>query len=215
MKESYFIHQNSFYTGNLLLMVLIFCHISLYAGNKSEQPYPIVMFGNSLTANGHWDKGLGRSDVKNSGTGGFTTSHFVWIIQDQVLKYQPKICFLEGGINDIGVGIPLERTFQNYQSLVDTLLSHHIIPVLQSTLYVNFTNNEKENMHHNQMVESLNVFLQSLATSRNIMFIDLNQYLSENKKLKKEYTTDGVHVNEAAYRIWYAELEKVLTQKGI
>ena len=66
------------------------------------------MFGNSITANGKWGDGLNRLDVKNSGTGGFTTSHFVWTINDQVLQYHPKICFLEGGINDIGVGIPLD-----------------------------------------------------------------------------------------------------------
>lgn len=206
---------NSFCTRNLLLAVLIFCTISLFAGNGSGQQYTIVMFGNSITANGQWDTGLGRSDVKNSGTGGFTTSHFVWIMKDQVLKYQPKVCFLEGGINDIGVGIPLERTFKNYESLVDTLLSHHIIPVLQSTLYVNFTNNEKENIHHNQMVESLNAYLKKLAASRNIEYIELNNDLSYNHRLKKEYTTDGVHVNDAAYMIWFAELKKVLKRKGI
>lgn len=183
--------------------------------NVPSEHFNIVMFGNSITANGKWGIGINRTDIKNSGTGGFTTSHFVWIIKDQVLKYQPKICFLEGGINDIGVGIPLERIYKNYESLVDTLLNHKIIPVLQSTLFVNFPNNEPENIHHNQMVGSLDTFLQNLAASRNIEYLDLNKYFSENKKLKKELTIDGIHVNEAAYKIWYAELEKVLRRKGI
>lgn len=216
MKELYSPKQIRSFTTGILMAVLFFCTISLFAGNRTDQQqYKIVMFGNSITANGNWDTGLGRADVKKSGTGGFTTSHFVWIMKDQVLKYQPEICFLEGGINDIGVGIPLERIYKNYESLVDTLLSHKIIPVLQSTLFVNFQDNEKENTHHNQMVESLNTFLQSLAKSRNIEFMDLNKYFSENNKLKKEYTTDGVHVNEAAYKIWYTALAEILKHKGI
>lgn len=188
---------------------------SQLAENDLQQQYNIVMFGNSITANGKWDKGLTRQDVKNSGTGGFTTSHFVWIIKDQVLKYQPKICFLEGGINDIGVGIPLERIYKNYESLVDTLIRHKIIPVLQSTLYVNFPNNEVENNHHNSMVDSLNIFEKNLSESRRIEYLDLNKFLSKNKKLKMEYTTDGVHVNDEAYRIWYSELKEVLKRLGI
>lgn len=215
MKEFHFPKQDYLNKKGILLIVLLVCSNSQYADNTTQQSYNIVMFGNSITANGKWDTGLGRADVKNSGTGGFTTSHFVWIIQDQVLTYQPDICFLEGGINDIGVGIPLERIYQNYQSLIDTLLSHKIIPVLQSTLFVNFPDNEKENNHHNQMVENLNTFLQSLAKSRKIEFMDLNQYFSENNRLKIEFTTDGVHLNEAAYKIWYAALEEVLKSKGI
>ena len=48
------------------------------------------MFGNSLTGNGKWS-GLQRIDVKNCGTGGFTTSHFVWIINDKVLSNRNNI----------------------------------------------------------------------------------------------------------------------------
>lgn len=182
--------------------------------NVDQPSYKVIMFGNSLTANGKWSDGVGRSDVKNSGTPGFTTSHFVWIIKDKVLQYTPTICFLEGGINDIGVGIPLERTYENYTSLVDTLLAHNIIPVIQSTLYTNFPNNASQTTHHNQMVESLNTFLKELATSRGIVYLDLNKFFSENKKLKPAYTQDGVHVNAEAYKIWYEEVKRILKEKG-
>lgn len=183
--------------------------------NTDQPSYKVIMFGNSLTANGKWSDGTGRSDIKNSGTGGFTTSHFVWIINDKVLQYKPAICFLEGGINDIGVGIPLERTYKNYTSLVDTLLAHKITPVIQSTLYTNFPNNASQTTHHNQMVESLNTFLKDLATSRGILYLDLNKFFSENKKLKPVYSLDGVHVNAEAYKIWCEEVKRVLKENGV
>lgn len=49
------------------------------------------MFGNSLTENVKWSDGLQREDVKNSGTGGFTTSHFALIINDKVLSNRNNI----------------------------------------------------------------------------------------------------------------------------
>lgn len=181
---------------------------------KGRSPYNIVMFGNSITAHGKWSQVLHRNDVKNSGTPGFTTSHFVWIIQQEVLQYHPKICFLEGGINDIGAGIPLARIYRNYQSLVDTLLAHKIEPVLQSTMYVNHPD-EAVNIADNAMVDSLDIYLQELAKSRKLTYIDLNKHFSANKRLKKEYTVDGVHVIQDAYKIWAKEVEAVLKERGL
>jgi len=169
------------------------------------------MFGNSLTAEGKWNSELKRFDIKNSGRSGFTSSHFVWILQDAVLKYKPKICFIEGGINDIGTGIPLSRTYENYETIVDILIQHQIEPVLQSTLYVN----KPDDSVTNSKVESLNYFLSNLASKRNIIYLDLNQYLSENKKLRIEYTRDGVHLRQSTYKIWAHEIDKIIKNKWI
>lgn len=175
----------------------------------------IVMFGNSLVEGGeNWKGKLSRDDVRSSGKGGFTTSHFVWLLDEQVIKHQPKICFLEGGINDIGVGIPLGRIKQNYQSMVDALLDNNIIPVLQSVLYVNQPE-EQDNVSKAQEIDEVNAFLQKMAKSKGIIYIDLNAQLSDNKRLKKEFTTDGIHLTGDAYKIWSDEVKKVLDSKGI
>ncbi len=47
--------------------------------NKKEKA-TIVLFGDSIIKGGKWNDLLGRSDVKNSGFGGFTTSHLRWLI---------------------------------------------------------------------------------------------------------------------------------------
>lgn len=176
--------------------------------------YKIVMFGNSLIENGKdWNQKLNRNDVKNSGRGGFTTSHFVWLLDDHVIKYQPKICILEGGVNDMGVGIPIERIKQNYQNMVDRLLEKNITPVLNGVFYVN-QESETENVAKAGMIDEINTFLEQLAASKNIPYIDLNPQLSENKRLKKEFTTDGVHLTEAAYKIWAEDIDKIITSKN-
>ena len=192
--------------------------MKLTTGSSSDNDvndYNVVMFGNSLIeGGGNWNEKLGRSDVRNSGRGGFTTSHFVWLLNDHVMKYKPEICFLEGGINDMGVGIPADRIKQNYQHMVDRLLENNIIPVINGVLYVN-QENEKENEEKAKMIDDVNAFLKQLAASKNIIYIDLNPQLSENKRLKKEFTTDGVHLTPAAYKIWSEEIKKVIRSKNI
>ena len=177
---------------------------------ESTRNYNIVMYGNSITAGGNWNKELCRRDIKNCGTCGFTTSHFLIGLKVQVVDYKPKICFVEGGINDILVGIPLSRTFKNYESIIDTLVKYKIKPVIQSTLYILYNDG-----YTNFKVDSLNCFLVDLSRRKGISYIDLNKSLSENRRLKNVFTTDGIHINENAYQIWAQEVKKVLKLMGI
>jgi alpha-glucosidase len=180
------------------------------AGQRRQ--YRIIMFGNSLIENGgDWAKRLNQADVRNSGRGGFTTSHFVWLLNDHVIKYKPKICFLEGGINDIGAGIPLERIKQNYQSMIDTLLAHHIRPVLNAVLYTNQPGQPEDRKRNADMIDDINTYLRKLSQENNIPMIDLNPQLSNDRTLASRYTTDGVHLTEKAYAIWVQAIQNVLS----
>jgi len=186
----------------------------IYDSAVIQSSYSIIMLGDGFTSGGIWNKDLNRVDIKNSGNGGFTTSHFIWTLNDHVIKYNPKICFIEGGINDIGLGIPLNRTFMNYQSIVDSLLQHQIEPVLQSVFYSDYPN-ANESSQKKSKVDSLNIYLSRLAIKKKITYIDLDQYLSENGKLKKELTKEDYRINELGYKIWAKEVEKILNKKGI
>lgn len=164
----------------------------------------IVQFGDSIIKGGNWNDLLGRSDIKNSGFSGFTTSHLRWLIQKNVIEFNPEICLIEGGINDIGVGIPLERTMTNYKSLIDTLISNNITPIVQSTLYV------VDDPYKRVMVDSLNNFLIEYCDQKSIKYLDINSKLSTDIGLKPEYSTDGTHINENAYYVWAKEIKEVL-----
>lgn len=164
----------------------------------------IVMFGNSLTAQGNWNTLLRRSDIKNSGFNGYTTSHFVTLINSHVIDQKPKICFLEGGINDIMVGIPLKRIKSNFTELIDKLLENNIVPVVQSTLY------QENNPQSKIQIDNLNNFLVQYCKSNDIIYLDINSKLSTNTGLKPEYSVDGTHINKEAYEIWAIEIKSVL-----
>lgn len=172
----------------------------------SQKQAEIVMFGDSITEWGKWNELLRRNDVKNSGFGGFTTSHFNWLIEEHVVGYSPKYCFIQGGINDIGVGIPLERTKANYKRLIKRMVSAGIIPIVQSTFY------QVNRPHRKAVIDELNEFLKSYCESTAIEYLDVNSKLSTDTGLKPEYSSDGTHINYNAYVIWAEEIAVILRE---
>lgn len=203
-------------TLNILLAIGILITLfkfksEILAKISASRSHAVVMFGDSLIFNANWNVELNRNDIYNAGTPGFTTSHFVWLVHDKVIKHKPKICFVEGGINDIAVGIPLTRTFTNFVSIIDTLLAYKIEPVLQSTLYINSDTDTLTNLK----VDTLNIYLKNLAKKRNIDFIDLNASLASNGKLKRNLTFDGIHLKKEGYKIWAPRLTALLKKKKL
>jgi len=169
----------------------------------------IVMYGNSLTYKGDWQKLLFRFDVRNEGQDGFTTDELKNVLQQHVISHQPKTCFLEGGINDIFQQIPLPVIEANYTYMVDTLLKHGIEPVVQSTLYVDSVPESVTN----QKVDSFNIILRQMCAERGVKYLNLNSLLSKNKRLKTEINTDDIHLNKKGYLLWRELVKEVLKTK--
>jgi lysophospholipase L1-like esterase len=169
----------------------------------------IVMFGNSLTAQGKWVELLARTDVLNSGFPGLCTYHFLGLLQNNVIDKHPEICFVEAGINDITVGVSAEKIQENYALILKTIQKNNIRPVVTLTLY------ERTDPVSKAEVDRLNRFLVLYCQKNRIDYIDMNHFLSDSTGLKAAYSVDKTHLNEAAYKIWAREIEKILEQKGV
>ena len=201
---------------NVFLITLVTILAFWFRGELRQKFSPhvktnIVMLGTSLTSGGRWNLELKRKDIVNSGFGGSTSAHFLWEIKKNVLDYKPKICFIEGGTNDVLIGVPLYRTFINYKILLDTLIKNNIEPVLTGTFFLRLPNDAEMNSR----IDSLDKFMKETAAHRHLEYIDLNKDISENNRLKEEYSGDGVHIKRKAYKFWLAEVEKILSKKGI
>lgn len=203
-------YRNKTHTNSTLRyivsLICILLAIALTAQTNQQQSGKIVMFGNSIIRQANWGKLLNRNDVINSGFSGFTTSHFVWLLKDHVIAYHPSICFLEGGINDIGVGIPLRRIKKNYKSIIDTLRANHITTVVHSVLY------QRNNPTSKRTIDRLNKFLMAYSKKRNCIYLDINSKLCDKKELKKEYAKDNTHINDAAYAVWASMIKPILNR---
>ncbi|CAG4989305.1 hypothetical protein DYBT9275_00264 [Dyadobacter sp. CECT 9275] len=171
--------------------------------------YRILMYGNSITAQGKWVELLERTDVLNSGLPGQCTYHFRQLLKSHVIERHPEICFVMGGINDITYGVAQEKIRANYQAILDTLVKNKITPVVTLTVY---EQNDPVSMSE---IKSLNDFLIQYCKLNHIRYIDLNRYISDTTGLKSEFAKDKTHLNEKAYEIWAKEIRQVLKEKKI
>jgi lysophospholipase L1-like esterase len=167
----------------------------------------IVMLGDSITAGVEWNELLGIPDIANRGIGSDTTEGFYNRLEN-IYKIKPKICFIMGGINDIGYGIPVETILQNIEMIIEGLHENGIKPIIQSTLYVS---NKVENWRDkNNNVDKLNNGLKNICVKNGIIFVDINGTLSANGSLIDRYTYDGVHLNGSGYNEWKKLIESII-----
>lgn len=185
-----------------------FSRIELFAVEKAQKS--IVMLGNSLTEFGQWDTILERADVANRGIGSDITEGYINRM-NYVFNLDPKICFIEGGVNDLGRKVPQDSIIRNLVILIDTLRRKGIVPVLTAVTYLadNYTAHDPKAF--NSRVKSLNRAIKVLAKQKKVKLIDLNPKISNGSFLIKKYAIDdGIHYTEETYSLWGKEIIKVL-----
>lgn len=181
----------------------------------------IVMLGNSLTHGAAWNELLGRTDVVERGIPSDILQGYA-ARMNYVYKLHPKIVFIMGGLNDIYSWIPVEETFSTYVKIIEGLRVRNIIPVIQSTTYAakfygkEFGLTAESNFGRNREVDKLNKLLADYAKRNNIDWINFIPHIATpDGYLRTELTIDGIHFRAAAYKIWAAEVEKVLAKHNL
>ena len=178
---------------------------------KSTQ-YDVVMLGNSHTYNANWNELLNRRNIANRGIVGDITTGYLQRL-GYVYGMNPKICFIEGGVNDVYANYSAGQIFDNYVNIIDTIRSFDIIPVIQSTMFVAkaWPNSSEKNLE----IKKLNALLSEYASKQSIIFLDINFLVSANGFLTDSLTYDGIHLNANGYSFWVSEVEKVLLKNGL
>lgn len=193
---------------NISLGILIFLlrdkiFTQLFPASKVN----ILLIGDSLLAQENWNSLLKRNDLKNGAFGGAITQQILWNIERGQLVSNPKIVVLNGGINDLLSGVPTQRVFDNYQKIIETLRKENIKIIAHLVLYT------VDNELINKEVFILNYLLKEYFESQKIKFIDMNLQLSDLRKLKPNFSIDGIHLRREAYKIWANELSSKLPQE--
>lgn len=166
----------------------------------------ILLIGDSLLAQENWNLLLGRNDLKNEAFGGAITQQILWNMQRGQLTSNPKIVVIEAGINDLLSGIPVQRVFENYRNIIRVLRKNNIKIIAHLMLYT------ADNQEVNKQIIALNYLLKTYFESQRITYIDMNSYLSKDKKLQSVYSIDGIHLRKEAYKIWAKTLKAKLPQ---
>lgn len=182
---------------------------SLYEILRANSTYKIAMLGDSITDWGEWNELFDRNDIINRGISGDSTDGVLKRI-DGINSSVSKV-FIMIGINDLSKGKSVTYVFNNYKKIVTLLKEKNMQPIIQSTLFVDPVKNHRVK---NSDVEQLNNQLKKYAMENDLLYIDLNIKLSKDKKLRSDYSYDGLHLNGDGYKAWKEVLEPYLYQKS-
>ena len=192
---------------NISLLILVFqLRDKIFSQLFPAAKVDILLIGDSLLAQENWNNLLGRNDIKNDAFGGAITQQILWNVKRGELVSSPKIVIIDGGINDLLSGVPTQRVFKNYQEIIEILKERNIKIVGHLVLYT------VDNEAINKEIFVLNFLLKEYFENQKIEFIDMNIQLSDYKKLKPQFSFDGIHLQKTAYKIWANELKSKLPQ---
>lgn len=166
---------------------------------KTPTVYTFVALGDSLTSGYNnpgpaWPPRLDSLDanlrlVNNAGKPGDTTAGMLSRLNSYVYPYSPNVLFVLGGTNDIGTGVDEATTISNLKAIVVSAKARGI-KVFLITVPPNSSSTS------GTRINSLNVAIQHLANTYQIVLIDIHAPLSGSDGLiQSRYTVDGLHFN--------------------
>ncbi|MBE9511814.1 MAG: SGNH/GDSL hydrolase family protein [Bacteroidetes bacterium] len=191
-------------------------------GLASSGENRIVFMGNSITEG--WGQICpnffsGKLYI-NRGISGQTTPQMLVRFRADVIDLKPAVVVILAGTNDIAGNTgpsTIKMIEDNIISMAELAKANGIKVVLSSVLPV-FDYPWKPGLNPAEKIATLNKFMKNYADKNEVVYLDYySSMVDERKGLKDEYTSDGVHPNEAGYKVMapLAEeaIEKALIQK--
>lgn len=162
----------------------------------------IAFLGDSLTNEGNWHEYFPNQEIANFGISGEKSEEIISRI-DEVIFWKPSKIFLMMGINDLGGDLNYEEILKNYQIILSKIRGYKEIElIVQNLLPTNDTMFKSINFDKMNILE-VNLHLRDLCEIEKVIFVDLyTAFSTYTYQLIKDYTYDGLHLNEAGYKIW-------------
>lgn len=194
-------------------------NLERYRQANSELPPPVdgqhrvVFMGNSITE--EWAKlfpvQFPDKPYVGRGISGQTTPQMLLRFRQDVIALKPDVVVILGGTNDIAgnTGIStLEMIEDNIASMTELAQAHGIQVVLCAVLPV-FDYPWKQGLEPAPKIIALNAWLKDYAARVGATYVDLHTPMADARQgLRADLGPDGVHPNEAGYRIMAPLIEE-------
>jgi lysophospholipase L1-like esterase len=184
---------------------------------QNESLKNVVLLGDSITEGFEIAKYFAGRRILNRGIGAdmignaMSTDDPRGVLQrldESVFDCGATDVFILIGINDLNTGRTVDSMEAGYRELLKRLrerqpaLKIHVQSVLPT---------RGAHSKQNAPVVAFNEKLKRLAQENKCNWIDLHALMRDDKgELKAEFTNDGLHLTEPAYRIWRTEVLKAL-----
>lgn len=199
------VHKSLFAALSILLAFILAGCSGGKAGKETAVEERLVFFGDSITYMGGWRSLLPGKQTVNLGVSGDRVEDLVDRL-DEVIAARPTRLFIMAGVNDLLSGGTVEDTILDYERLLTgceacgcAIYVQSVLPVADG-LWIDA-----------ELIESFNALLRGLAEKHGAQFIDLFPiYADSEGYLLDEYTIDGLHLTNEAYRPWAEEIERII-----
>lgn len=183
---------------------------------KANEPR-VVFYGNSITEGWarHFATMFPGKPYIGRGIGGQTTPQLLVRFRQDVVALAPKAVVILAGTNDIAGNTgasSLEMIEDNLASMTEVAQANGIRVVLSSVLPV-FDYPWRPGLQPAEKIVALNAWLRTYAAKRGAVYLDYHSAMADERKgLPKSLAEDGVHPNEAGYRIMARLAEGAIAQ---
>ncbi|MBS1790951.1 MAG: SGNH/GDSL hydrolase family protein [Acidobacteria bacterium] len=194
-----------------------------YGSENTEVPKPkttedrVVFLGDEILEN--WGQGatpfFPNKPYFNRGIKGQTTPQMLVRFRQDVIKLQPKVVVLMAGTNDIAsVDGPItqQMTAENVTSMVELAKANNIRVVLASITPICDCYTKRSALRPFGKIIGVNNWLKDYASMSGSVYLDFYSALGQGRNLKKEFTSDGVLLNDAAYAVMVPLAEAAISQ---
>ncbi len=177
----------------------------------------VVFLGNSITEG--WARYFpaqfpGRPYV-NRGIGGQTTPQMLVRFRQDVVALRPAAVVILAGTNDIAGNTgpsTLAMIEDNLRSMTEVARANGIRVVLSSVLPV-YDYPWHRGLEPAPKIVALNAWMRDYAARAGAVYLDYHTPMADARQgMRAELTTDGVHVNEAGYRLMAPLAERAIAE---
>lgn len=175
----------------------------------------VVFYGNSITDAWarHFAAMFPGKPYVGRGISGQTTPQMLVRFRQDVVALKPAVVVILAGTNDIAGNTgpsSLEMIEDNLASMVELAQANGIRVVLSSVLPV-FDYPWKRGLEPAAKIVALNDWMKSYAAAHDVVYLDYHTPMADERQgLRSELSGDGVHPNEAGYRLMAPLAERAI-----
>ena len=194
-----------------------------YRSANAELPPPlphearVVFYGNSITEAWaqHFATMFPGKPYIGRGISGQTTPQLLVRFRQDVVALSPKVVVILAGTNDIAGNTgpsSLLMIQDNLASMTEIAQANGIQVVLSSVLPV-FDYPWRPGLEPAHKIIALNTWMRDYAATRGAVYLDYHTPMADSRKgLPRSLANDGVHPNEAAYRLMAPLAEQAIAR---
>ena len=187
-------------------------------GLPDENEKRIVFMGDSITEEwgNLYPEFFSGNYYINRGIGGQTTPQMLIRFKPDAIDLKPDAIIILAGTNDIAgnTGPSTVRMItDNIFSMAELAIAYEIKVVLASILPVYQYPWVDDVLDPTSVIDSINSKIKEYVENKGLVYLDYYSSMVDDRKgLKLDFTGDGVHPNEAGYKVMSAIADEIISQ---